>query len=154
MSHMKLRVPQHVYELRLERMAKLIALKAPPVIIYHEARLIQRAYCPNWWNRLKSAFLETRIGSFLNLWADPEWIRFKLTGKSEFYAPDIEPERVPDDLYHPDNWSPETLERLLHAKTPTLSYDAETEAASACSQCRYKHLGLRQHSDCPCACHH
>ncbi len=89
MPHMKLRVPRPVYKRRLARMKKLIELKAPAVILYYEARLIMRGYGPNWWGRCVEAWLDTRFGSSLYRWMDPEWIRFKLTGKSDVYGPSL-----------------------------------------------------------------
>ena len=62
MSYMILNVPRWVYERRLARMVKLIEMKAPAIIIYHEARLIQSAYQPSRWNRFMHWFRNTRVG--------------------------------------------------------------------------------------------
>jgi len=108
MSHMEFTVPKHVYECRLARMAKLIELKAPAIIIYHEARLIMKAYHPSLWYRIQHWF----SCSWLGLWLDPEWLKFQLTGKSE--------------VYNPEPTVAEILE-YTGRQGPGLSYDTETE---------------------------
>ncbi len=109
MSHMKLTVPKHVYERRLERMAESIALKAPPIIIYHEARLIMKACHPSPWYRIRHWFDCSRLG----LWLDPEWRRFQRTGVSDVYGP-----------FTLDG-ARDVLRRMKEA--PPVSYDVETE---------------------------
>lgn len=126
MSYMKLRVPQHVYERRVERMGKLVALKAPPILIYHEARLILKAYCPSLWHRFTWWLSSTRIG----MW----WL---LLG----YAPPIldekEEETIEDDLADPDfqlALTSDQLHRFVEdiAKASPVSYDSETAVHCIC----------------------
>lgn len=117
MSSMKLRVPQHVYERRLQRMSYLIGAKAPAIIIYHEARLIQKAYQPSLWNRIMFVIAGTWVG-FIFDW---EWIKFQLTGKSDLYGFDPEESLTESELKEIDladpnfllSLSPEQLQRSI-----------------------------------------
>jgi hypothetical protein len=118
MSYLKLRVPQHVYDRRVQRMGKMIRMGAPPILIYHEARLILKAYCPSLWHRFTWWLSSTRVG----MW----WL---LLG----YAPPIldEDESTEDDLQDPDfllACTPDQLRRFVEdiAKAEPISYDSET----------------------------
>lgn len=123
---MKLTVPQSTYERRLERMASLIGMRAPAIIIYNEARLIIRACHPSFWNRIKSAFMGMWYG-----------LVFK------FVKPDIpeEPLDFNEQDFAPE-WTPEAVHRLLREimASPTTSFDAETTPVPDCK-------------NCPCRCH-
>jgi hypothetical protein len=131
MSYMKLTVPKPIYERRLARMAELIAMKAPGIIIYHEARMIQEAYRPNLWHRLVWWFQSTRVG----LW-------WTMLG---YEVPVFE-----DDF---DGMSAEGWNRLvaeLVKPEPKLvgSYDADTHS---CTLCRC--LWGVYNEGCACDCH-
>ena len=144
MSYMKLRVSQHVYDRRLGRMAQLIGMKAPAIIIYNEARLIQEAYRPSLWNRMKWRFQTTRFGLWLTM------LNYRL-------PPELE-ETIATDLADADfllALDPSQLERFLRdvAKAPAIPYDTETDADS-CSSCFPVHRAGILHADCDCACHH
>jgi hypothetical protein len=79
---MRLNVPEHVYQRRLERMAYHIEHKLPSIIIYHEARLIEEALRPSLWRRIKNKTMDAWIDWML----DWEWMKYKLTGKSKIYS--------------------------------------------------------------------
>jgi len=119
---MKLRVSRHIYDRRLARMAELIRMKAPAVIIYHEARLIQEAYRPNLWDRIQWALLRSRVGMLVNLWTDPEWWRFKLTGVSEIYNPTADdPDFGQEAEAHRDWFMPSMYHLLEEIAAPLLA---------------------------------
>jgi hypothetical protein len=155
MSYMKMAVPQHVYDRRLERMAWLIQAKAPAIIIYHEARLIERAYRPNLWHRITHVFISSRVGLWCYLL--PEWIKYKLTGKSDFY--NLGPleeivEEVEEDLYGQAldlasrrlGVSPEEVMKMNHD-----NLDKPPQGLPSCPECRCPFGNIVM--GCHCVCH-
>lgn len=123
---MKLTVPQSTYERRLERMASLIGMRAPAIIIYNEARLIIRACHPSLWNRIASAFMGVWYGFV-----------FKFTKPDIF----VEPLDFDEQDFAPE-WTPEAMNRLLKEimTTPAIPPDTETTPDLDCD-------------NCPCPCH-
>jgi hypothetical protein len=113
---MKLYVPREVYERRLARMRKLIELKAPPIIIYFEARLILRAYRPTLWHRFTWWLQGTRLGIWWTMlgYREAEFDKTLLSDPHLF------------------NLDKDTLDRILKdvMNTPVESLDAETAALS------------------------
>lgn len=132
-------------------MAQLIALNAPRIIIYHEARLILRAYGPSFSERVRSWLFDQWMK--LPRWTDPEWIRWKLTGKSEIYeepekelclhcgAEKVEINSVRTRCPNCVEWPPEAIERLL-----------ETLRNLPCDQCDCINSDTRR-LGCYCPCH-
>jgi hypothetical protein len=144
MSYMKLNVPRHVYERRLQRMVKLIEMKAPAIIIYHEARLIKSAYQPGLWHRIEFAFIESRLGLWLILL--PEWVKFKLTGVSDVYAP--EPSM-------PAEWDARIRHLLaeLTEPTKTVPHGTETSRLGRPTSCPACFCDGSEILGCLCVCH-
>ncbi len=133
-----LRVPERVYNRRLERMAYLIRAKAPRIIIYHEARLILKGWMPSRWDRFSNWLTGSRLGYTLYCLFDGEWWSWKLTGVSEVYDPRLDDEAslsradlMEKDLEDPDfllTLSPEKLQDFIQdiAKARGVSLDTET----------------------------
>src|SRR5208337_2494113 len=132
-----LRVPERVYNRRLERMAFLIRAKAPRIVIYHEARLILKGWMPSRWSRFVTWLTGTHLGYALYCLFDGEWWMWKFTGVSEVYDPKIDEEAFSNadlmekDLGDPDfllALNPERLQEFIRdiASQRGVSYDEET----------------------------
>jgi hypothetical protein len=123
-----LRVSERTYQRRLARMKSLIDNKAPRIIIYHEARLIMEGWKPPLWDRFMTAFTSTRFGLWWITIMDPEWWKWKLTGKSDVYDPDFS--LTPSDVKIFDSFfdTPEKVNKFLHdiINAPVVSFDTET----------------------------
>src|SRR5271167_2892287 len=63
----KFTVTKPTYERRLARMVELIEMKAPAIIIHHEALMIVDSYQTSLWERLYRRWMQTSIG--LSIWS-------------------------------------------------------------------------------------
>jgi hypothetical protein len=136
---MKLKVPQEIYDRRLARMVQLIEMKAPSIIIYHEARLIKEAYQPNLWHRFTWWLQNTRIGMWWIMLDEPDW-------NPELFGLTDDGENVWTNF---DKFDDAAMTRLMFdiAAQPQVSYDAETHSCTVC-HCLWGVYNEGCHCDC------
>jgi len=114
-------------------MAELIEMKAPAIIIYHEARLIQEAYRPNWFERFTWWLQTTRVG----MW-------YTMLGYEE-------PEGLDEAMAECGLDEAGFLRLAAEVAKPhkeVASYDAESHSCTLC-HCLW---GV-YNEGCPCDCH-
>lgn len=149
MASMKLRVSQEIYNERLERMSRLIEMKAPAVIIYHQARLIMKTQSISLRSRIKQWWVTTRVGYLISLWFDWEYIRYRVTGKSDIYGfESFAPEHLLELDEEYTQWSAERLKKLAAALAVTFLLPCGHPEESWYSICSAHHGNYRD-ENCP-----